>query len=65
MEELRSAARGSLQRRADSHTLPAIILPENTAIPDSLDVLWQEISSQDSKEDLEVRHTCRCWFDTV
>lgn len=54
MEELRRAARESLQKQPDSHALPAIILPDDIAQPDSLNTLWQEISSKSPKYDAEV-----------
>lgn len=54
MEELRKAARESLQQQPDANDLPAITLPDNIALPDSLGPLWRDLSSQISKSDAEV-----------
>lgn len=54
MEELRKAAREFLQQQPDANDPPAITLPEKLALPDSLDSLWQDLSSQSSKSDAEV-----------
>lgn len=55
MDEFRRAANKSLQQ-SGSQALPASILSEETtAIPDSLHVLWQEISSRNPKNELEVK----------
>lgn len=51
MEELRRVARESLQQ---AHIPPSIILPAEIALPDSIDALWQEISSQKPGSDKEV-----------
>lgn len=51
MEELRRAARESLQQQPD---LPAITLPDNIALPNSLDSLWNELSSLSPKSDEDV-----------
>lgn len=51
MEELRRAARESLQQQPD---LPAITLPDNITLPDSLNSLWNELSSLSPKSDEEV-----------
>ena len=65
MDELRRAARKSLQQ-SGSRALPAIILPEETStIPDSLVVLWQEISSRKPENELEVKFNCMLLLDCL
>lgn len=54
MEELRKAARESLQQQPDANDLPAITLPDNIALPDPFDPLWGDLSSQGSKSDAEI-----------
>lgn len=51
MEELRRVARESLQQ-AD---IPPLIFPAEIALPDSIDALWQEISSRKPASDKEVK----------
>lgn len=52
MEELRKAARESNQQQPDSYD---VTLPDSIVLPDSLDTLWQDISSRGAKSDAEVR----------
>lgn len=51
MEELRRVARESLQQ-AD---IPPLIFPAEIALPDSIDALWQEVSSRKPESDKEVK----------
>lgn len=60
MEGLRKAARESLQQQPDSRDLPAITLPDNITLPDSLDSLWQDLSSRRPKGDAEVSLRASC-----
>lgn len=53
MEELRRVARESLQQ---AHIPPSVTLPAEIALPDSIDALWQEISSRNPGSDKEVNH---------
>lgn len=65
MHHLRRAARKSLQQLG-FQTLPAISLPEETTtVPDSLVVLWQEISSRKPENEPEVKSNYMLLLDCL